>query len=420
VFQVVGTGGQSGLIASEGERFRTALVNASGIPIQMHWHGQVHAAAEQDRSRPAGELLGPDQTDLHDFELTTGTHWMHSHTLAEQQLLAAPMIALEKGSSEIQNVVVMLHDFTFRTPEEVLSELTGTKVIAQNLHAGHTGHIASVPSPMSAMVMTHANDVAYDAYLANNRTLDDPELVRVDKGAPVRLRIINGATATAFFISTPGLKSRCVAVDGSACQRVEADRYPIAQGQRLDLIVDIPKDGGAFAVLAQVEAATSLTGTVLATQGAAVRKIGTVASRAEANTDLGFEAMLSASSALVPRKADRSYALMLGEEPGYRWTINGRAHGEHRPLEARVGDRVELTFMNPTGMMHPMHLHGHHFQVVAIGGRRFSGAVRDTVIVPGHVPVTVALDARLPGSWYLHCHHLYHMATGMMTELRIA
>jgi FtsP/CotA-like multicopper oxidase with cupredoxin domain len=79
-----------------------------------------------------------------------------------------------------------------------------------------------------------------------------------------------------------------------------------------------------------------------------------------------------------------------------------------------------MTFMNPTMMMHPMHLHGHHFQVVAIGGRRFSGALRDTLIVPAHAPVTVAFDANLKGSWFLHCHHLYHMATGMMTEVRIA
>ena len=79
-----------------------------------------------------------------------------------------------------------------------------------------------------------------------------------------------------------------------------------------------------------------------------------------------------------------------------------------------------MTFMNPTGMMHPMHLHGHHFQVVAIGRRSFTGAMRDTVIVPAHMPVTVAFDAVHKGSWYLHCHHLYHMATGMMTEVQIA
>jgi FtsP/CotA-like multicopper oxidase with cupredoxin domain len=76
--------------------------------------------------------------------------------------------------------------------------------------------------------------------------------------------------------------------------------------------------------------------------------------------------------------------------------------------------------MNPTMMMHPMHLHGHHFQVIGVGGRRFSGPIRDTVIVPPHTPVTVAFDAKLKGDWFLHCHHLYHMAGGMMTDLRIS
>ena len=42
------------------------------------------------------------------------------------------------------------------------------------------------------------NDIDYDAYLANDRTLDDPEVVRVENRGRVRLRIINGATATAY------------------------------------------------------------------------------------------------------------------------------------------------------------------------------------------------------------------------------
>src|SRR3546814_10204835 len=44
------------------------------------------------------------------------------------------------------------------------------------------------------------NDIDYDAYLANDRTLDDPEVVQVERGGTVRLRLINGATATAFWI----------------------------------------------------------------------------------------------------------------------------------------------------------------------------------------------------------------------------
>jgi FtsP/CotA-like multicopper oxidase with cupredoxin domain len=68
-------------------------------------------------------------------------------------------------------------------------------------------------------------------------------------------------------------------------------------------------------------------------------------------------------------------------------------------------------------MSHPIHLHGHHFQVVGIGGRRFHGAVRDTVLVPPMQTVDVAFDADNPGKWVMHCHQLYHMAAGMMVEL---
>ena len=270
------------------------------------------------------------------------------------------------------------------------------------------------------MGMTHANDVTYDAFLANDRTLDDPDVVTVEKGGSVRLRIINGGTATAFFISTPGLQSLCVAVDGSPCLAASQAAYPLAQGQRIDLVVDIPPQGGAFPVLAQVESDKFLTGIVLATSGASIAKLQSMAVAPQELTDLSFETLLRAASPLTKKSADQSFMVMLGEKPGYRWMINGRAHGEHEPFDVRQGERVEMTFMNPTTMMHPMHLHGHHFQVVAIGGQRFSGALRDTVIVPAHNPVTIAFDATQKGAWFLHCHHLYHMAGGMMTEVRIS
>ena len=76
---------------------------------------------------------------------------------------------------------------------------------------------------------------------------------------------------------------------------------------------------------------------------------------------------------------------------------------------------VEIEMRNASMMAHPMHLHGHHFQVVGVdGGPRFSGAVRDTVLVPPSRTVTIAIDADNPGRWAFHCHHLYHMASGMM------
>ncbi len=439
VFHVAGQGGRTGILAQEGDRFKGALLNDTAEPLPMHWHGQVLAPHDQDRARPGGGFLAAGQSDTHDFELTTGTHWMHSHTLSEQQLLAAPMVTIEKSAVDVQDVVVMLHDFAFRSPQEILAELGGT-----DAHAGH-GAMSSPPRASSAsgghmghgamnhgaghgdgsghghsVGMMHANDVRYDAYLANDRTLDDPEVIKITKGARVRLRIINGGTSTAFLITTPGLKTSVVAVDGSNCRPFSAPSYPLAQGQRIDVLAEIPKEGGAFPVLAQVEDSQFVTGVVLASPGANIAKRASTVQRKAGSLDLSLDRQLAASRPLTTKRPDRTFMVMLGEQPNYRWTINGRVHGEHDAFQVRQGDRVEMTFMNLTSMMHPMHLHGHSFQVVGIGGQRYSGPVRDTVIVPTHMPVTIAFDALHKGAWYLHCHHLYHMATGMMTEVVVA
>lgn len=448
VYGCTSAGGRNGIVANEGDLFRGDVVNGTADPLVMHWHGQIHAAADQDRARTGGGELGVGKSDSFDFRLTAGTHWMHSHQLTEQQLLAAPMIARERDAGDVQDVIVMLHDFAFRSPAEILAELGGSNVHAahggsaqQPAQQSHSGHVAPNASPgmnmnmgMSgmggmnmpmnmggmSMGMVHANDVKYDAYLANDRTLDDPDVVQVERGGRVRLRIINGATATAFFIDTGMVTASCIAVDGSPCQPYSSRRFPLAQGQRIDLLVPIPAAGGAFPVFAQVEADRMLTGIVLATVGATVRRFSDKAEHAAAHTDLSLDLLLRAANPLPQKQASRMEHIMLGEGANYRWTINGAIHGEHKPITAKVGERIEFMFMNPTMMMHPMHIHGHHFQVVGSRGGRFSGPMRDTVIVPPHTPVFVAIDFDKPGSWYLHCHHLYHMATGMMTEVVVS
>ena len=267
---------------------------------------------------------------------------------------------------------------------------------------------------MAAMApsgMTHANDVAYDAYLANDRTLDDPQVIEVEPG-PFRLRLINGATATAFWIDT-GLPTQVVATDGTPCIPLDGQHFPIAQGQRLDLMVTIPAGGGAFPILAQVELDRRRTGVILATRGAAVPKVAGMAENAAEALDLRLDAALAAARPLAAQAAQMLH-VTLGMKPGYVWTMNDGA-----PLVAALGSRVEIMFMNPTMMMHPMHLHGHHFQVVDVGQGRFAGPMRDTVVVPPAGMVTVALDLDKVGQWYLHCHHLYHMAGGMMTYMDV-
>ncbi len=76
-------------------------------------------------------------------------------------------------------------------------------------------------------------------------------------------------------------------------------------------------------------------------------------------------------------------------------------------LDVKEGERVEITFTNSTNMGHPMHLHGHDYQVVEIDSEKISGALRDTILIPPRSTIKIAFDADNPGLWAFHCHLLY-------------
>ena len=126
----------------------------------------------------------------------------------------------------------------------------------------------------------------------------------------------------------------------------------------------------------------------------------------------------SAVAPLADRPPDITHRIALtGIMDKYVWSIDERTWGNHRPLTVRLGQRVVIEMRNTTMMAHPMHLHGHHFQVIAINGRALRGAVRDTVLVLPQATVTIAFDANNPGRWFFHCHNLFHRDVGMQTEV---
>ena len=441
VFGLSGPGGQ-GLILDPGQRFRVELTNDLDLPTIIHWHGQIPPNAQDGVPDMPMPLLQAGDTRSYDFAARPGTHWMHSHVpVQEMQLLAAPLIvrAPEDLTADRQEVVLFLHDHSFKTPEEVLAEITGGHGSGHG--AGHgpesrgdamqgmdRGSMGTMPmggmmgmGGMAGMAMD-LNDYDWDAYLANDRTLSDPEVVQVERGGRIRLRVINAAAATVFWIDTGAAQARLVSVDGHAIQPIGGTRFGLAMGQRLDLDIDLPAEGGAWPILALREGAPERTGLILATRGAEVQRIAALAETdAPAfDIDLAQESRLIALDALPDRPVDRSRMLMLGGSmQPYVWTIDGATWGTHRPVVARTGERVELSFHNMSMMGHPMHLHGHAFQVVGLNGRRVAGALRDTVYVPPMSMVTVAVDAGEAARWMLHCHHMPHLATGMMTEFAV-
>ncbi len=431
---VNGAGGQ-GLILDPGQQFRVDLTNSLDVETIIHWHGQLPPNAQDGVPNLPMPLLKTGEMRSFDYAPNPGTHLLHSHVpVQEMNLLAAPLIVRTAAdvAADRQEVVMFLHDFSFRPAEEVLAEITGgmaghgMAAMGDEGVAGmeHSGMDMS-GGDMSRMAMggmaMDLNDFNFDAYLANDRTLSDPQVVAVEKGGRVRLRIVNAAAATTFWIDT-GVPARLVAVDGHAIVPMPGTRFGMAMAQRLDIEIDLPGDG-AFPVLALREGARERTGLILATTGAQVSKIDAMG-EAEApafDTDMAQEMLLQAANPLAARPVDRSHMIMLaGSMQPYLWTIDGQTWDTHKPIDAVSGERVELMFHNMSMMGHPMHLHGHVFQVVNINGKPVNGAMRDTVYVPPMAQVTIALDAGEAARWMLHCHHMPHLSTGMMTEFAVS
>ncbi|MBU1305899.1 MAG: multicopper oxidase family protein [Alphaproteobacteria bacterium] len=426
VYGLAGPGGRQGLFVGSDEPFAVTLNNQLDAESIIHWHGQT-PAPDLDGVADTGYAvpLASGETRLYDFTPRPGTHWMHSHHgLQEQRQLAAPLIVrtLKDEAADLQDVTVLLHDFAFRSPEDILSDLTGS---APGGNAGMSmgggmnmsGMAAGPMMGETSMMSMDLNDVVYDAYLANDRTLQDPEVIRTESNGRVRLRLINGAASTAFWIDLGTTFGKVIAVDGNDVEPIEGALFPLAQAQRIDLLVDVAP-GSIVPVFAQREGGRERTGIILAAPDATVPKFSELADNESGPVDLSLETRLRSKSNLAAKPGSKATVMLMGSMSPYGWNIDGSPWPDPRPIEVRHGDRVELEMMNHSMMAHPMHLHGHHFQVISINGRGLAGAMRDTVLVPAMGRVTVAFDAVNPGRWLFHCHNLYHMATGMMSEVR--
>ncbi|MDP1751385.1 MAG: multicopper oxidase family protein [Reyranella sp.] len=402
--------GAVGLTLDEGDLFDVRVDNTLKVTSGLHWHGLNPPWRQDGVPYISGLPIAPGQSATYKFPaLPTGTRWMHSHFgLQEQDLLAAPLIVRETEAikSGRQEVVVLFEDFSWTPPEALL----------EKLRQPPSGGMA-----MGAMAMDPAkpdlNDIQYDAYLANDRTLADPQVVDVERAGEVRLRLINGSASTNFTIDLGADEGTLLSVDGNPVEPLKASLFPLAVAQRADILVRLPGDGRAVPVLARGEGRALQAGIVLRPRGAAIAKIPGQSAADGPVVGLSQEILLRAARPLSARPVDRSIPVTLaGSMMGYNWSMP--VHDmTGAPVTVARGGRVELVMRNDTMMAHPMHLHGHSFQVTEINDRKLAGAVRDCILVPPKTTVKVVFDADNPGIWAYHCHNLYHMAAGMFTTL---
>jgi FtsP/CotA-like multicopper oxidase with cupredoxin domain len=119
------------------------------------------------------------------------------------------------------------------------------------------------------------------------------------------------------------------------------------------------------------------------------------------------------------RAPSRSLDIHLtGNMERYMWSFDGVKLSEPaEPIPFRLNERVRVTLINDTMMPHPIHLHGHFFELVT--GHGAYGPRKHTVNVAPGGKMTFDVTADAAGDWAFHCHNLYHMTAGMMRVVTV-
>ncbi len=224
----------------------------------------------------------------------------------------------------------------------------------------------------------------------------------------MRLRIINGATATGFSIDLGILSAISWRWTASAVLPVNGSQFPLSMGQRADIVLSLPKEGGVFPVLALREGAPErpdFFSSRLAQRFRAWLKAGRCR---RSSPGLDLEARLRAVEPLAARAPEPQLPGSSDwQHAGYSWAWRGIPSGCARGESIRDRDDEHVD----DGSSHasswpPLPDHGDRGQPFARrDARHGAGAAMQTV--------RFAFDANNPAKdWAFHCHHLYHNGFG--------
>jgi FtsP/CotA-like multicopper oxidase with cupredoxin domain len=119
------------------------------------------------------------------------------------------------------------------------------------------------------------------------------------------------------------------------------------------------------------------------------------------------------------REPTRSVDIHLtGNMERFMWSFDGRKLNEgQEPIRFERNERVRVNLINNSMMNHPIHIHGHFFELVT--GKEHGHPVKHTVNVMPGGKASFDLTADAPGDWAFHCHLLYHMHAGMMNVVKV-
>ncbi len=376
-----------------GDTLKLTLKNELSQATTVHWHGVRVPNAMDGVPGVTQPPIQPGDSFTYQFTpKDAGTFWFHPHVNAAEQIergLHGVLIVEDPDEpSYSQDLVWVLDDWLFTNGGEIYSKFVTRHDLA---HDGRWGNLLTVNGKYQPTI-------------------------KVKAGERIRIRMINVANGRVFMPLFEPLSPVVIAVDGMLAKAPFAlNHFSIAPGNRVDLDVIIPKVAA---------------GKTFAVQDAFTRN----------NIDLAFIQVASAEPVATPSfkspqakhfplwsnalKIPVGHEFILdakrGGVYGISWMIDDKVWPEGKAYELQSGKFTRLRINNKSSRLHPMHLHGQFFKVIAKNGEKIEENFwRDTVLVGPKESVDIGLVPVDKGLWANHCHILEHAESGMMSTIMV-
>jgi FtsP/CotA-like multicopper oxidase with cupredoxin domain len=454
---------------TEGDEAEILVKNELNEELSIHWHGILLPPIMDGVAYVTTPPILAGKNFLFKFPIRQhGTYWYHSHTMLQEQKGVYGGIVIHPKKKTIaydRDLTLVISDWTDENPDQVMRNLrkdgdyylykkgTMRSWLGALQNGGLKTYLGDEWSRMGGMDLS---DVGYDAFLLNGkRELFFPEL---KAGERIRLRLINAAASSYFYVALGNAPMRVIAADGIDIEPIDAKEILMGMAETYDILYTVPKDqsaelrvtvqditGHASAWLGKGEkiaapdkpapnlyAPMSHGGHDMASMDHSKMDHSAMDHSKMDHSKMDHSKMDHSQHKKKPRLVDQLVVDELrapapttlpegkihevkleldGDMERYVWFINGKAIHEDRDILIRENERVRFVFVNNTMMHHPMHLHGHFFRVINAGKEK--SPLKHTVDVPPHSTRTIEFFSNEPGEWMLHCHNLYHMKTGM-------
>lgn len=428
-----------------GQRFRARFINNTGGLSTIHWHGMI-LPNDMDGVPYVTQAPVPNGGEfIYTFKPDPpGFRWYHSHMgdQAALGLFGAFLVEDPRDARADVEVVLILHDIpdirslwaalagkstaTMNVPPGLTPNGMQALPAADPLHRrGGMGGMGGQPPSMRPMPMADA--VAYLSHCVSGAAYPHTRPLIVKVGQTVRLRILNASPTLTHYVRLAGHRLRVTHSDGNPMPRdVTVDALRIGVAERYDAWFEVTRPGAWMLTSLMGDIHDHRQSVLIRTEDAAHR-LPEVPPPSLEGVELFTYRLAGVGMPLPPGEHAwfgpanvRKTLLLGGGEPGHRhWTIDGKIWPHTPKIDVRSGDRVQIHFKNPTDMDHPMHLHGHVFELVEASGERLRYPLpKDTTLVPaGSTATWRFLADSPPGRWVLHCHNIVHQMDGMMTEV---